>query len=112
MIHIPPSLPRFQRGCGRKWQAKLVIWIGSSGYGLSNAVAHLTFPEPPMIPTTIPPRVLDTLRTDVRAGRSCEVFALSGPDAAHRLHRGARCGEEDPRAIRCWSQVLVFDVLL
>ena len=28
------------------------------------------------------------------------VFALSGQDAAHRLHRGARCGEEDPRAPR------------
>ena len=33
--------------------------------------------------------------------RRCpEVFALSGQDAAHRLHRGARCGEKDPRAPR------------
>ena len=33
--------------------------------------------------------------------RRCpEVFSLSGPDAAHRLHRGPRCGEEDPRAPR------------
>jgi hypothetical protein len=47
MIHILPSLPHFQRACGRKWQAKLVIWIGSSGYGLTNAVPPLALPEPP-----------------------------------------------------------------
>ena len=34
-----------------------------------------------------------------RSGRK-QVCSLSGPDAAHRLHRGARGGEEDPRAPR------------
>jgi hypothetical protein len=28
--------------------------------------------------------------------RCAPMFALSGQDASHRLHRGARCGEEDP----------------
>ena len=37
---------------------------------------------------------LETLRQQLK------VFAVSGQDAAHRLHRGARRREEDPRAPR------------
>ncbi len=98
MIRVPPSLPHFQRGGGRKWQAKLMIWIGSSGYGLTNAVPPLALPEPAMIPTTIPPRVLDTLRTDVRAGRSC-IITYDHPDGTGWLDvfgpEGMRGGPDD-----------------
>ena len=51
-----------------------------------------------MTPTTIPPRVLDTLRTDVRAGRSC-IVTYDHPDGTGSLDvfgpAGMRGGPDD-----------------
>ena len=51
-----------------------------------------------MTPTTIPPRVLDTLRTDVRAGRSC-IVTYNHPDGVGWLDvfgpEGMRGGPHD-----------------
>ncbi len=67
----------------------------------------------PLVAIAVAEIYVGAVDVSLRLGRAAEagfrrrcapVFALSGQDAPHRLHRGARCGEENPRAPRVASR--------